>query len=136
MGISVLETLRRHRGIDQDHLARSFAERHDPSRGYGAAMHGLLVRFREGEPWHEAASRLFDGEGSYGNGAAMRVAPVGAYFADDVDAAVAHARRSAVVTHTHPEAVAGAIAVAAAAAWAWRLRAAGPRAARGSSTSS
>jgi ADP-ribosylglycohydrolase len=56
----------------------------------------------------------------------MRVAPVGAYFADDLDAAIEHARRSAVVTHAHPEAVAGAIAVAVAAACAWRLRGADP----------
>src|SRR5437764_7320084 len=102
MALSVVETLRRHGGINQNHLARSFAERHDPTRGYGAAMHELLARIREGEPWHQAAPRLFDGEGSYGNGAAMRVAPVGAYFADDLDAAVAQGRSPAGVAPTHP----------------------------------
>jgi ADP-ribosylglycohydrolase len=122
MALSIAETLRRHGGVDQDHLASSFAERHDPTRGYGAAMHGLLGRIRAGEHWSAAAPSLFDGEGSFGNGAAMRVAPVGAYFADDLDATIEHARRSAVVTHAHPEAVAGAIAVAVAAALAWRLR--------------
>jgi ADP-ribosylglycohydrolase len=126
MALSIVETLRIHGAIDPDHLARSFAQRHDPTRGYGAAMHGLLARFREGDPWSTAAPSLFDGEGTYGNGAAMRVAPVGAYFAEDLDAVVEHARRSAVVTHAHAEAVAGAIAVAVAAAWAWRLRDSGP----------
>jgi ADP-ribosylglycohydrolase len=52
----------------------------------------------------------------------MRVAPVGAYYADDLDAAAEQAIRSAEVTHAHPEAGAGAIAVAVAAAWAWQLR--------------
>jgi ADP-ribosylglycohydrolase len=52
----------------------------------------------------------------------MRAAPLGAYFADDLDAVVEHARRAAEVTHAHPEGIAGSIAVAAAAAWAWRLR--------------
>jgi ADP-ribosylglycohydrolase len=122
MALSVVETLRRHGGIEPDHLARGFAERYEGSRGYGPAMHGLLARIREGEPWHEAAPSLFGGQGTFGNGAAMRVAPVGAFFADDLLAAVEHARCSAVVTHAHPEAVAGAIAVAVAAAWAWRLR--------------
>ena len=121
MALSVVEVLGRHGGIDQDDLARSFAARYDGTRGYGPAMHGLLARIRAGEPWGEASPSLFGGEGTFGNGAAMRVAPVGAYFADDPDAVVEHARRSAVVTHAHPEAVAGAIAVAVAAAWAWRL---------------
>jgi ADP-ribosylglycohydrolase len=62
------------------------------------------------------------GKGSFGNGAAMRAAPIGAYFADDLEAAAENARRSADVTHAHPEAICGAIAVAIAAACAWRRR--------------
>jgi ADP-ribosylglycohydrolase len=52
----------------------------------------------------------------------MRVAPVGAYFADDLDEAAAQAAASAAVTHAHPEGQAGATAVAVAAAMAWRTR--------------
>ena len=52
----------------------------------------------------------------------MRVTPVGAYFADDLDAVVYHAALSAEVTHAHPEAIAGAVATAVGAAYAWRLR--------------
>jgi ADP-ribosylglycohydrolase len=58
-----------------------------------------------------------------GNGSAMRVAPLGAYFADRVDqpaAIMAEAEKSAVVTHPHPEGVAGAQAIALAAALAVR----------------
>jgi ADP-ribosylglycohydrolase len=87
----------------------------------------MLPRVRNGGSWREIAPAMFGEQGSFGNGAAMRVAPIGAYFADDLDAVVEQARRSAVVTHAHPEAVAGAIAVACAAAWAWRLRKADPR---------
>jgi ADP-ribosylglycohydrolase len=58
-----------------------------------------------------------------GNGGAMRVGPVGAYFADDFDAVVENARASAEVTHAHPDGQAGAIATAVAAAQAWRVRA-------------
>jgi ADP-ribosylglycohydrolase len=57
--------------------------------------------------------------GSKGNGAAMRVPPLGAYFADDIPALVDQARASAEVTHAHPDGQAGAIAVALASAWAW-----------------
>jgi ADP-ribosylglycohydrolase len=51
----------------------------------------------------------------------MRVAPLGAYFADDLDKVVEQAERSAVTTHCHREAIAGAIAVGVAAALAWQF---------------
>ena len=130
LALSIFSSLRQHGGIDQDALARSFADHYDRTRGYGAGARELLSRIRLGADWRAAASRLFGGEGSRGNGAAMRVAPVGAYFADDLAAAVEHARLSAEVTHTHPEGVAGAIAGAVAAAWAWRLRSAPTRPSR------
>jgi ADP-ribosylglycohydrolase len=50
----------------------------------------------------------------------MRVAPVGAYFAENYERVIAEAARSAVVTHSHADGIAGAIAVAVAAAWAVR----------------
>jgi ADP-ribosylglycohydrolase len=58
-----------------------------------------------------------------GNGGAMRVAPLGAWFADDLDRVAAEAAASAAVTHAHPEGQAGAVAVAVAAAVAYRERA-------------
>lgn len=121
MALSIYEVLRRYGEINQDQLAGSFARRYHPMRGYGPAMHGLLPSIGGGEPWQEVASSLFGGMGSFGNGSAMRVAPVGAYFADDLKAAVEHAHRAAEVTHAHPEAAAGAIAVAVGAAVAATL---------------
>ena len=50
--------------------------------------------------------------GSFGNGAAMRVAPVGAYFAGDDQKIVEQARLSAETTHANSEGIAGAVAVA------------------------
>ena len=122
MALSVVAVLGRHGGVDQDELATSFAAHYEPSRGYGPAMHRVLHRIGAGEPWATVAGSLFEGQGSYGNGAAMRAAPVGTYFADDLDAVIKQASRSAEVTHAHPEGVAGAVAVAVAAAYAWRAR--------------
>jgi ADP-ribosylglycohydrolase len=118
MAISLVQIMLRYGAIDQDRLASSFGitYRYDPDRGYGAAMHELLPLYLEGGEWRQLAGQLFSGEGSYGNGAAMRVAPVGAFFADDLDQAVEQARISAEVTHAHWEGIAGAIAVAVAAA--------------------
>ena len=51
--------------------------------------------------------------GSYGNGSAMRVSPVG-WLYDTLDDVRSEALKSAVVTHNHPEGVRGAQAVATA----------------------
>src|SRR2546422_90396 len=120
MACSVLAVLRSHGRVDQDTLARSFADHHDFDRGYGAGVNRMLRLIRqEGANWREHAAGMFDGRGSWGNGAAMRVAPLGAWYgADDLDRVVAEAVASAQVPHTHAEGVAGAVAVAVAAALA------------------
>ena len=51
--------------------------------------------------------------GSFGNGSAMRVSPVGDY-AHSLEEALALSKASAAVTHDHPEGIKGAQAVAAA----------------------
>ncbi len=123
MACSVHRAVLEHRTVDQDGLARSFAEHHDFDRGYGAAMNRTLRLIRqEGGDWRTLAAGLFDGQGSWGNGAAMRVAPLGARYPDEPARAARQAALSAEVTHTHPEAVAGAVAVAVAAARAAHAR--------------
>ena len=117
MSLSIVATLAAHGRIDQDDLAARFARSFSPGRLYGQLMeHEYFPRVRRGEPFREVARSLHGGEGSLGNGAAMRAAPVGAYFSDDLAAAAAQAALSAAVTHAHPEGIAGAIAVAVAAA--------------------
>jgi len=122
MAISIYAELARNQGIDQDVLAGSFARHFSHNRGYGFGARRLLMNIQEGGRWQDEARSLFGGMGSFGNGGAMRIAPLGAYFADDLDAAVTQARISAEVTHAHPEGIAGAVAVAAAAALAWQAR--------------
>ncbi|MFK0169719.1 ADP-ribosylglycohydrolase family protein [Streptomyces sp. NPDC090306] len=118
MACSVVAVLGSHRRIDQDALAHAFADHHDFDRGYGPAVNRMLRLVREGADWREQAAGLFDGRGSWGNGAAMRIAPLGAWYADDPEQATHQAEISAYTTHQHREAVVGAMAVAAAAALA------------------
>ncbi|MFJ5876530.1 ADP-ribosylglycohydrolase family protein [Streptomyces sp. NPDC093088] len=110
--------------VDQDRLALRLAAAHaeDTHRGYGASMHDVLRRIAAGEPWRDVVAGQFGGQGSWGNGAAMRAAPLGAWHAADLDAAAEQAARQAEVSHHHPEAVAGAVAVALGAALATRSR--------------
>jgi len=72
-----------------------------PTAGYGG-------NFRR---W--AASNSRDPYNSWGNGAAMRVSPVG-YAYDSLDEVLLQARRTAEVTHDHSEGIRGAQATAAA----------------------
>lgn len=118
MAIGIYRILEKYGEIDQDALARAFAENYalDWHRGYGGTAHSILRSIGEGQDWRDVASGAFDGMGSMGNGAAMRVAPVGAYFADDLDKVLYHARASAEVTHAHMEGIVGAMAAAVASA--------------------
>jgi ADP-ribosylglycohydrolase len=124
MALAVVEVLEARGGIDRNALAGSFARRYraNPMRGYGGGAHRLLGELVAGARWQDAAPALFGGQGSFGNGGAMRAGPLGAYFAGDPRSVVAHARASAEVTHGHPDGQAGAIAVALAAAFVWDHR--------------
>jgi ADP-ribosylglycohydrolase len=126
MAISIASVLKCHGQIYQDALAKRFARRfeRDPDRGYGKMTRIQMREIAAGAKWRDTAANAFGGQGSMGNGGAMRVAPLGGYFADDLERCAEEARASSLVTHTHPEGVAGTIAVAVAAAVAWRLRAA------------
>src|SRR5262249_14743581 len=94
-------------------------------RGYGRGAHMVLSAVKQGLDWRLATRIAFRGMGSFGNGAAMRVAPLGAFFADQPGSVGRdQARLSAEITPAPREGIVGAIAVAVAAAFAWQQRAA------------
>lgn len=126
MALGIVACLFEHGKIEQDWLAERFAADFDHSRGYGPAMRRLLPAIKSGGDWRVLSKALFGGEGSFGNGAAMRVSPVGAYFADDLDAVAENARLSAEVTHAHPAGITGAIGIALGAALACQRELYGP----------
>ena len=117
MAQSIVDVLRDYGYIHQDVLAQAFAQRfsENPRRGYGGGAIQLLKQVNQGDDWRAVAPALFTG-GSYGNGAAMRAAPVGGYYAGDPARAAHEGCRSAEITHAHPQGQAGTMAVAAAAA--------------------
>lgn len=96
-----------------DDLVARILARYDGRRGYGGGMRRLVRRWRAGDDHRQAATAIFP-DGSYGNGAAMRVAPVGLVWAHDRAEAAAVARRQAVVTHAHAVGIDGAVVQASA----------------------
>ena len=100
--------------LDEQHLGDTFRANYqrEPWRGYASGPPTLFALVDEsGISYTRAARSLFGGQGSYGNGAAMRIAPVGLYFHDD-PSLYEQAERSAVVTHAHPVGVDGAAVLA------------------------
>ena len=118
MSIGVAETLLARGRIEEDALMAAFAANYDPGRGYGPGTRRILDAMVSGRDWRAAAIP----GGSFGNGAAMRVAPVGLLYCDDLDRVADAARESAMPTHGHAYGVEGAQLVAVAVALAMRGR--------------
>src|SRR3954468_20708322 len=81
--------------FDRDGFAELLGRHHDSRRGYGRGGLAVLGEIRAGLPWPIAAAAAFDGQGSAGNGAAMRAAPLGAWHADSLAHAATQGARAA-----------------------------------------
>ncbi len=128
MTIGLAETLCSVGGFDEEHLGRRFHENYkrEPWRGYGPGPPALFAMVEAEEiTYADAARRLYGGEGSFGNGAAMRVAPIGLAYRDSPDLYDVSCR-SAAVTHAHPVGQDGAAIQALAVAEASKLDSAAP----------
>ncbi|MEE9365847.1 MAG: ADP-ribosylglycohydrolase family protein [Dehalococcoidales bacterium] len=103
MMLGVAESLLRCRGFDGEDMAYTFARNYEqePYRGYGPGPPRIFRMIRDGVPWVEAAERLYRG-GSFGNGSAMRAAPIGVVYRDNPETLRDVAYRSSQITHAHP----------------------------------
>ena len=95
-----------------DELVRRFKA--DSFRGYSNAMFQILNLFASGQDWRYISPNFAE-NGLYGNEAAVRAVPIGAYFTGQPEKAAHQAEKSAVVTHYHREGRCGAMACATAA---------------------
>jgi ADP-ribosylglycohydrolase len=119
MTIDVIESLVEHGRVEQNDLARRFAQSYRWSRGYGPGAARILKRIRRGQTW-ESASRSVYRDGSFGNGGAMRAPAVGLFFATDSEEELVKAAcDTAAVTHAHPLGLEGAVLIAFATALAY-----------------
>jgi ADP-ribosylglycohydrolase len=84
--------------VDYALAYRQFGRRY-PDAGYGGAFFSWIFK-DNAQPYN-----------SWGNGAAMRVSPVGFAF-DTIEEVLDEARHTAEVSHNHPEGIKGAQAVA------------------------
>jgi ADP-ribosylglycohydrolase len=106
MMIGIMESLKEDPGFDPALTARRFLENFHPFRSYGGRIYGIMDRLRKGTPWDQV------GTDSWGNGGAMRIAPIGFFFYDDPKQLQEAALICTRITHRHPQGVAGALAQA------------------------
>jgi len=102
MMIGVAESLIRTRGFDGENMTQTFVKNYElePFRGYGPGPPRIFRLIRSGKAWDKAAQELYHG-GSYGNGSAMRVAPIGVLYYDNPEILREVAHKSSQITHTH-----------------------------------
>jgi poly(ADP-ribose) glycohydrolase ARH3 len=110
LAIALTEHLCRNAGaLNDDELVLDFARawQREPDRGYGSGPPAVFRTALVGGDWRGLAQRLFGETGSFGNGGAMRTAPV-AFLPGAVSTRVLLARQQAAITHTNDLALDGA----------------------------
>jgi poly(ADP-ribose) glycohydrolase ARH3 len=102
MTIGVAESLLESKGFDGEHMAQTFIRNYEAEhwRGYGPGPPRIFRMIRDGEAWYSAANKLYRG-GSFGNGSAMRVAPVGLLYSRNLEKLREVAYQSSSITHYH-----------------------------------
>ncbi len=101
MMIGIAESVLKLGRVDGVDISYHFVDNFQSSRGYGSGAVRSLRLLSAGMPWDKVSEEVFEG-GSYGNGAAMRVAPIGIYYYNDALALRDAAHISCQPTHAHP----------------------------------
>lgn len=117
MAVGLAESLVDCKGLDPDHLAKRWADRMELVRGYGPGTIMLLGLVKTGVDWRKANRSVFR-DGSYGNGAAMRAAPLGLLYHRDPSELTRVTAQASTITHAHPLGIEGAVLIASAVAMA------------------
>jgi poly(ADP-ribose) glycohydrolase ARH3 len=107
MTILCAESLLESGRFDADAMAQHLAQRFDAERRYGRGTIEALERINDGVGWRAAAKNIYGPDGSYGNGGAIRVAPIALFYGHNVSTLTQHAVTSSALTHAHPLATTG-----------------------------
>lgn len=114
MSLMVAESLIDCHGFDPDDISKRYVDWmfSGKARGYGKTTLMALTAIKNGTHWSQSGVA-----GSFGNGTAMRAAPFGVYFRNDLRSLVNIMKIDSAITHASEEAEAGSIAIALAAAY-------------------
>ena len=101
MTLALAESVVQTAGVDPEDIAKQFILHCDLTRGYAIGTIKAVLALRAGLKWHQVGRMVFE-NGSFGNGAAMRVSPVGLFYHPDLDKIQEEAIKQANITHLHP----------------------------------
>lgn len=109
MSLDIINSILINKGVNQNHLAQTFANNYKWSRGYGPGAARTLKKIKKGMHWSQANTSQFK-DGSFGNGAAMRAPVLSLFYSgEELKEKV---KLTSEITHAHPEAIEGATLVA------------------------
>jgi poly(ADP-ribose) glycohydrolase ARH3 len=101
MTLALTESIIQCGKVDPEDIAKQFSLSCDLRRGYAIGTIKAVHALRAGLKWHQVARIVFE-NGSFGNGAAMRVSPVGVFYHHDLNGLREAAITQANITHVHP----------------------------------
>lgn len=113
MAICLSRSLLNNKGFDVEDVVTEYLKWYNSGdlRGIGLQTTRALHNLLQGESVKDCGKILRKGS-VCGNGTAMRVAPLGVFFKDDLITLIKAARADAVITHNHTDAKDGSVAVA------------------------
>jgi poly(ADP-ribose) glycohydrolase ARH3 len=112
MTLAMAESIIQSGKIDPEDIAKQFSLTCDLTRGYAIGTIKAVLGLRAGLKWPQVARIVFE-DGSFGNGAAMRVSPVGVFYHHHLEGLRTAAIEQANITHVHPLGQWGAVMQAA-----------------------
>jgi ADP-ribosylglycohydrolase len=115
MSLMVAESLIDNAGFNPEDLAARYVDWivSGRARGYGKTTLMAVQNLQAGKSYAESGIA-----GSHGNGTAMRAAPFGVYYRNDLDTLIRVVKVDSSITHASEDAEAGALAIALASAYA------------------
>lgn len=111
MSLALSRSLVSCKGFDPADVAKGYLNWYltKETRGIGGTTHAAMVNLRQGLPWDQSGLR---GEHIGGNGTAMRIAPLGIVYRNNMIDCFKFAVQDAKITHNSSEPVKGSTAVA------------------------
>ncbi len=108
MTLALATSIADHGKVDTAHVSAKYAEFYEAWRGYGFGAHTVMQALKAGTDYRQTGRLLF-ADGSFGNGGAMRIAPVGLGYRNAPEDVFRRTVEDAVLcTHVHPDGVDGA----------------------------
>ncbi|XP_024943511.1 poly(ADP-ribose) glycohydrolase ARH3 isoform X2 [Cephus cinctus] len=110
---SIAQSLIEKRQLDLLDIAKRFVKSYyeEPNRGYGPAVMTVFEKLRANRfsDLFTPAKEQFNGQGSWGNGGAMRITPIALFSHQNIDLLLEMTRKETQLTHTNKIGVDGAI---------------------------